>query len=183
MKINYALLITGLTAGLVSSFAFADDNAADTDINNVLTQSGIVKIEWLEPSSFRDIDSSSGLQSRFEQRLFDTLTKALDKDAKKSLKANQTLELVVTNLDLAGDMRPTFGAAAVSELRIVKDLYPPRMTFSYRVLEDGKVIMVGDEKLTDMNFMHHVGVRKDGMAEYESRMLADWLKKTVAPKA
>jgi hypothetical protein len=176
MKISYVLMAAGLLSQLGVNV-----QAEDAQVKNLITESGAVKVEWQAPDSFRDIKTSSGIQSRFEQRLFDTLTQALAKDAQKTLKANQKLELVVTDVDLAGDMRPTFGAAAVSELRIVKDLYPPRMTFSYRVFENDKVIMVGDEKLVDMNFMHRVGMNT-GASDYESKMLADWLKKTVAPK-
>jgi hypothetical protein len=177
MKRIYLLLTAGIMGSLPLSV-----QADEAKVDNPITQIGAVKIEWQDPSSFRDIKTSSGIQSRYEARLFDTLTKELDKNAQRVLKDNQTLELVVTDLDLAGDMRPTFGATSVSELRIVKDLYPPRMTFTYRVLEDSKVIMVGDEKLIDMNFLHHVGMSKNNTAEYESKMLADWLKKTVAPK-
>lgn len=180
MKITYMLM----AAGLMSQMVIADDSAAkvtDGAVDNPITEAGAVKVEWQEPSGFRDIKSSNGIQSRFEARLFETLTKQLDKDAKGILKDNQKLELTVSDVDLAGDMQPTFGAT-VSELRIVKDLYPPRMTFSYRVLEGDKVIMVGDEKLIDMNFLHRVGISKDNMGEYESKMLADWLKKAVAPK-
>jgi hypothetical protein len=182
MKSIHLRIATGLlTAGLMGQLVLTVQ-AEEAQADNLITQAGVVKVEWQDPSRFRDIKTSSGIQSRYEERLFDSLTKELDKNAQRVLKDNQTLELVVTDLDLAGDMRPTFGAASVSELRIVKDLYPPRMTFTYRVLEGSKVIMIGDEKLIDMNFLHHVGMSKNSTAEYESKMLADWLKKTIAPK-
>lgn len=181
-RITTGLFTAGiLTTGLMGSLLFTAQ-AEEAKADNLITQAGVVKVEWQDPSSFRDIKTSSGIQSRYEARLFDSLTKELDKNAQRVLKDNQTLELVVSDLDLAGDMRPTFGATSVSELRIVKDLYPPRMTFSYRVLEDSKVIMIGDEKLIDMNFLHHVKSTRNKTAEYESKMLEDWLKKTVAPK-
>ncbi len=89
--------------------------------------------------------------------------------------------MTVTDVDLAGDMRPTFGATA-DDLRVIKDLYPPRITFSYQVLENDKVIIAGDEKLSDMGFMSGIQSVNDKPFMYETKMLSDWLKKTVAPK-
>ncbi|AVV85201.1 hypothetical protein SPWS13_3492 [Shewanella putrefaciens] len=89
--------------------------------------------------------------------------------------------MMVTDVDLAGDMRPTFGATA-NDLRVVKDIYPPRITFSYQVLENDKVIVAGDEKLSDMGFLTGIQPLNDKPFMYETQMLNDWLKKTIAPK-
>ena len=114
--------------------------AADEAVENPITEDGIVKVEWQDPKSFRDVKASGDIQSRFEARTFKELTKNLNKEAAKILKPNQKLEMVVTDLDLAGDVRPTFGATT-NDLRVVKDLYPPRITFSYKITEGEQVII------------------------------------------
>lgn len=156
---------------MTSSIAAAEEVAV-----NPVTENGIVKIEWQDPKSFRDIKAVGDIQSRYEMRTFDTLTQSLNKEASKVLTANQKLELQVTDLDLAGDVRPTFGASS-QDIRVIKDIYPPRITFSYTVIEDGKVIMVGDEKLSDLGFMNSIGRVNDKSTRYESQLLADWVKK------
>ncbi|MGI2852970.1 DUF3016 domain-containing protein [Shewanella algae] len=173
MKIRYLLL----AAALATSTAMAADKADE----NPVTESGKVKIEWQSPKDFRDIKSASELQSRYEQRLFDTLTQSLDKDVSSSLKENQKLELTVTDVDLAGDVRPTFGAT-VNDIRVVKNVYPPKISFSYRLLEGEQVVMAGDEKLTDMQFLDHVDRINSDSFRYEQRMLKDWFLKTLKPK-
>jgi len=173
MKLTYILL-----AGVFTSTAVI---AADEIVANPVTEQGIVKIEWQDPSSFRDVKAVGDIQSRYENRTFKTLTKNLNKEASKTLKSEQKLEMLVTDLDLAGDVRPTFGAT-MNDIRLVEDLYPPRITFSYKILAGEKIIMAGDEKLTDMGFMQRVGRVSDKPLKYESKLLADWLKKTVAPK-
>ena len=173
MKLRYLLLASVVTSSAVMA---ADDVPVDP-----VTEDGMVKVQWQEPSKYRDIKSSGELQSRFENRMFETLTENLNKEAQKVLKPEQKLELVVTDVDLAGDMRPTFGATA-NDLRVVKDMYPPRMTFSYQVLEGTQVVMAGDEKLTNMSFMNQVGKFNDKPFMYETQLLTDWLKKTVVPK-
>ncbi|QYJ74905.1 DUF3016 domain-containing protein [Shewanella sp. FJAT-52076] len=168
------ILIAGL---FVASSAMADD-AATVDPQ---TQDGAVKISWQEPKKFRDIKSSGELQSRFENRLFETLTKELSKEAAKSLKPNQSLELVVTDVDMAGDMRPTFGATT-NDLRVVKEIYPPRISFSYQVLDGEQVVIAGDEKLTNLNFMNDIRPINDRPFSHEARLLTQWFDKQVAPK-
>jgi len=173
MKIQSLLL-----AGVLScSAAWAADEAPV----NTVTEDGVVKIVWQSPKDFRDIKSSGEIQSRYEKRLFETLTENINKEAAKILKPNQKLEMTITDVDLAGDMRPTFGATA-NDLRIIKDIYPPRITFSYQVLENDKVIIAGDEKLTDMGFMGGIQSLSDKPFMYETKMLTDWLKKTIAPQ-
>lgn len=175
MKVRY-LLIAG---ALMCNVAIADEEV----VPNPMTEEGVVKVEWQEPKNYRDLKTATEVKSRFQQRFFDTITENINKEAEKILKPNQKLEMQVSDVDLAGDLRPTFGATSANELRIVKDLYPPRMTFTYTITEDDKVIMAGDEKLTDMNFMYGTNsTRNQKPFQYESEMLKDWLKKTIEPK-
>lgn len=149
---------------------------------NPLTEKGAVKIEWQKPDDYRDIEAVAGKQSRYEKSVFEKLTKQLSRDAAKVLKPNQKLTMVVTDLDLAGDVRPTFGASP-NDIRIVKDIYPPRMTFSYKVLEGEQVIMAGNEKLSDLGFMSSIrsSSHSDSL-RHEMKLLKDWLRKSVAPR-
>lgn len=155
--------------------------AAEEVKENPVTETGVVKITWQDVDSYRDVKAVGDIQSRYELRVFETLTKNLNKSAEKTLKPTQKLEMVVTDLDLAGDVRPTFGATP-NDIRLIEDIYPPRMTFSYQVLEGDQVIIAGDEKLRDMSFMHTVGTMNDRLLRYESKMLSNWLKKSVEPK-
>ena len=154
---------------------------ADEAKENPVTEEGVVKITWQDVDGFRDVKAVGDIQSRYELRVFETLTKNLNKTAAKNFQPNQKLELVVTDVDLAGDVRPTFGATT-NDIRVVKDIYPPRLTFSYQVLEGDKVIIAGNEKLRDMGFMQTVGVANDKPLRYETKMLDEWLKKSVMPK-
>jgi len=173
MNVKY-LLIAAIFVGHVAI-------AEEAITPNPVTEVGVVKIEWENPQDFRDINTSNELQSRFEARLFDTLTKNINKQAQKTLKPDQQLAMKVTDLDLAGDIRPTFGATP-NDLRIVKDLYPPRATFSYTITEKGNVVLAGDEKITDMSFMHTTQRFSSRPFQYETNLFDQWLQRTIAPK-
>ncbi|QFU24608.1 DUF3016 domain-containing protein [Shewanella eurypsychrophilus] len=177
MKFTHLLL----AGTMVSGAALSGIAVAEEVVENPVTEQGMVKITWQDPKSFRDVKAASDIQSRYEARTFETLTKNLNKEAGKILKPEQKLEMIVTDLDLAGDVRPTFGAT-MNDIRVIQDIYPPRITFSYSILEGDKVVMVGDEKLTDLGFMHTVGRMNDKPLRFEDKLLADWMKKTVKPK-
>lgn len=173
------MLVAGLllSGSILSASTWAEDETAV----NPVTENGIVTVEWQDPKSFSDVKASGDIQSRFENRTFEELTKNLNKEAAKILKPNQKLEMVVTNLDLAGDVRPTFGATP-NDLRVVKNIYPPRITFSYKVIEGDQVIIAGNEKLTDLNFMYSIRSNNDRPNRYENTLLTSWLKDTIKPR-
>ncbi|TCN90634.1 DUF3016 domain-containing protein [Shewanella fodinae] len=178
MKIGY-LFFASVLSIMSAGCAVATEDAAAA---NPVTTSGKVKIEWQSPDKYTDIRTATEVQKRYEQRMFEELTKALDKASAKALKGKEKLELVVTDVDLAGDLRPTFGQASTSDIRIVKDIYPPRINFSYRVLDGDQVIMVGSEKLRDMRFMDRISNIDNSSFRYEKALLSDWFENTVAPK-
>lgn len=174
MKIGYILFAGMLLSGCASS--------VDTELTpNPTTESGIVKIEWHEPKKYRDIKAVGEAQSRYEQRVFDTLTKNLNKTAENTLAPNQSLQMVVTDLDLAGDVRPTFGATS-HDIRVIKDIYPPRITFSYQVKEGDKILIEGEENLTDLSYRYTVGKRDTKALTFETKLLNDWLQKSIQPQ-
>ena len=155
--------------------------AADEKVENPVTQDGVVSITWQSPDKYSDIESTGERQSRFEQRAFDSITENLAKLADKVLTHGEQLQLTVTNLDLAGDVRPTFGASA-NDIRVLKDIYPPKITFSYRVNKGQEVILSGDEELRDLNYLGGIQPRRQESFMYENQMLKQWFNKTIAPQ-
>lgn len=147
---------------------------------SMLTNDGNVNILWQNPSDFSDIEASVGVQSKFEQYLFTELTEELGKLANKHLANDQQLDLTVTNVDLAGDVQPTFGAST-DDIRVVSDLYPPKMRFDYVLTQNGKVIKSGSEKLNNMGFLSDIQPITNDPFPYERDLLLDWFKKTIMP--
>ena len=145
-----------------------------------VTKSGMITIEWDNPQDYTDVKAVGGKQGPYETRVFKDLTDNLAKVAQQNLKSGLTLELIVTDLDLAGNVQSTFGATP-NDIRVVKPVYPPRITFSYSVLEGDKVIMVGDEKLTDLNFMNGLKTPNQTSLHYENALFKSWLVTKVKP--
>ncbi|GAA5191504.1 DUF3016 domain-containing protein [Ferrimonas gelatinilytica] len=145
------------------------------------TQDGVVTVIWQQPEEYADVRTGSGLQSRYQNHVFATLGKELQKSVTPLLQEGQQARFVVTDLDLAGDVRPSFGAAS-SDIRIVKSIYPPRIKFSYSIVgPDGQVVALGEEDLRDMGFDSRPATRHQNEAlRYEIRMLDEWVRRHLA---
>ncbi|MGL4603684.1 MAG: DUF3016 domain-containing protein [Iodobacter sp.] len=133
---------------------------------------GEAKVSWQNPEKYTDIRSSHELQERFEKRIFEHFEQ-LFADLAKPLPGNSTLEITVTDLDLAGEIPPLF-AGRSNEVRIIKELYSPKISFSY-VFTDQDQIITGTENLRDLNFMAGLSRPvKTSEFQYEDKMIKRW---------
>jgi len=133
------------------------------------------EVTWTDYKSYRDIDSGNENRKSFRERTFKSFEKHFSKLA-ATLPEGQVLKIDVTDVDLAGDTN----AAGINQTRIVKQIYIPRMNFSYQLLDGtGKVIQSDEVVVKDMNFMlgNQLKYRNKSLG-YEKKMLDDWFEKT-----
>jgi len=162
MKIrSILLLLAAMAAGSMLT-------AAETKVSPVT-------VKFNESEKFTDVASHFG--GGTDQHYLDTLAAHLQKVASRRLAPGWKLEVTFTDIDLAGDYLPA-GAAGV-DIRIIKDIYVPRQTLFFRLLDaDGKVIKEGERKLTDLNFMSNIGlIDRDMPLYYDKALLTDWAQK------
>jgi len=134
------------------------------------------EVKWNNPDDYRDIHAGEGHRSKFKVNVFATLDKHIAKLVEK-LPDNQKLMIQVSDLDLAGDVN----AGGIRRIRIVKELFFPRIKFSYQLVdENNNEISTGEVNLKDMNFMMSSSLRyRNDFLGYEKQMLDDWFYKTL----
>ncbi|MFZ6778979.1 DUF3016 domain-containing protein [Undibacterium sp. Ji83W] len=145
-------------------------------------QAGEVKVTWQEPEKYTDIRPGNESKSGFQARMIKELDQVFADMAKKLPDACQW-DVTVTDVDLAGDVRPFF-RNTVDDIRVIKDLYWPRMTFSFDLKDEkGKSIASGTENIKDMNFLMRSGLATGNSSfRYEEQMLRDWFAKQQREK-
>jgi hypothetical protein len=143
-----------------------------------------VEVEWVEPTKFTDVMPSNESRKRFREQTLEQLTSFLV-ELGEQLPDSQILSFKVTNLDLAGQVWPTsFVGLGYSggDIRVIRQLDIPRITFSYTLTEQGKVISEQkDVKLKDMGFMQ--SAPRSALREplvYEKAMLEEWFDDTFS---
>lgn len=142
-----------------------------------------VQVSWQQPEKFTDIRPANSTKKAYQERVI----KAFDKiwaEVAKDLPAGYQLAVTVKDLDLAGDVNPMYRIDH-NDVRVVKDIYFPRMTIDYRLTDaSGQQVDTGqDVKIRDIGFMSSqpAGFRSDEFG-YEKRMLKDWYRKNIGNK-
>jgi len=160
MKMLTTILLAWLTIVLIQNVAYAATSV----------------ITWTDHEKYRDIrPSNHGGRKHFRENTFKNFEKHFTK-LSGNLAKGQVLKIDITDVDLAGDTL----VGGIDSLRIVKEIYSPRMNFSYQLVNaDGSEVVSADVVLKDMNFMtgSHLRYRNDSLG-YEKKMLDDWFFKT-----
>ncbi|WP_440874949.1 DUF3016 domain-containing protein [Thalassotalea sp. PLHSN55] len=134
------------------------------------------EVTWTNPDDYRDIrPGNTSTKKRFQEHVFSELEEHFAKLASK-LPEDQKLIIDVTDVDLAGDVR----IGAINQIRIVKDIYHPRIKFSYQLVNaDGSEVVADEINLKDMSFLSGSQMRyRNDAFGYEKKMLDDWFNKT-----
>jgi len=143
---------------------------------------GNAKVSWQEPEKFTDIRPTNESKIGFQERVIKEFDRMFD-DLAKKLPDGYVWEITVTDVDLAGDVRPFF-TPMVNDVRVIRDLYWPRMSFRFDLKdEQGKTVASGTEDVKDMSFLMRLGVASGHTSfQYEEQMLLDWFNKQQKEK-
>lgn len=145
------------------------------------TQSGASKISvtYVDWQKFSDIKDRFDWTEPGEQAILKALEASLQRDARYYVPDGDHLTLVFTDIHLAGDFEPERGPQW-DDIRIVKDIFPPRFDFTYSVTDpSGKVIKSGKENLVDINFQLHVSIDTGDPLHYEKDTLSSWMQRAM----
>ncbi|MET0855202.1 MAG: DUF3016 domain-containing protein [Telluria sp.] len=138
-----------------------------------------VTVAFANPDNFRDMPFSASDRADVLKELTEHF-ESLGKD----LPPGYDLRVEVLDLDLAGELRPSFrGNDEVRVLRGAADW--PRMQLRYTLESNGQVISRGEEALSDMTYLNrNARYAETDKLRYEKRMINEWFKeKFAAPKA
>ncbi|WP_426369608.1 DUF3016 domain-containing protein [Pseudocolwellia sp. HL-MZ7] len=139
---------------------------------------GESEVTWTDPDKYTDVRSGNENRKHFKERIFKSFEKHFAKLSQK-LPEGKTLKINVTNVDLAGDVR----FSSMQQIRIVKDIYIPRLEFSYELVNADKSLAAsGEVDLKDMGFMTSSSAYKSSSdLYYEKRMINKWFKNNFIP--
>lgn len=152
-----------------------------TLIAGAAAHAGQAQVTWQDPDNYTDIREGNDLRDSFRAQLFQDF-ESIFADMARQLPDGYQFEVTVTDVDLAGQVNGMHGASW-QNIRIVKAIYWPRMSFSY-TLKNGaqELLLSGQEEIKDLGFMSGVGSSGKTRFVYEERMLKNWFKKQQREK-
>lgn len=143
----------------------------------IFAQAGQANVKWHDFNDYRDVRPSNETKGSFHKRIASSYEKHFSKLAEQ-LPDEYTFNIEISELDLAGDR-----IGGMNEIRVIKDIYPPRIEFNYSVTtSNGQTIkQANDVKLKDLGFMDRIKMGRDGSFYYEKRLVTDWFEKELIP--
>lgn len=143
-----------------------------------LPAQGPVSVHWTDPNQFTEIRYSGNRFQSQQGNWVQDLAGHFREAIAKQLPAGDKVDLTITDIKRAGQYEPWHGPRS-DDIRVVKDLYPPRLSFKYVWTDaSGKVVAQGEEKLIDSAFlMGDTRLNDSDPLRYEKRMIDEWARK------
>jgi hypothetical protein len=166
MKPNALILAVLIAAGPL--LAAPAGNPAPTESR--------AEVIFFEPQKFTDVRDSYMAEGDRAGYL-DQLRNHIVRQAHRFIPPGHTLQVTFTDIDMAGDFEPWRGPQW-QDVRIIKDIYPPRMELSFRVTDaEGNVVAQGDRVLRDLAFMMKIPMAsQNDPLRHEKALIDDWLR-------
>ena len=173
LPLALALAIAGCASGGGKDMLAADAPRA-------LPESGPVSVRWTDPASFTELRHGYNRYDAAHGSWLTDLAEYLRKRAAAQLPAGERLELTITDVDRAGGYEPWHGVQ-YQDMRVVRDIYPPRMTVQVRHFDaSGALVSEGERKLSDLAFLLGAGpLNNSDPLRYEKRMIDSWLRREL----
>ena len=141
------------------------------------TSASRIEVAFFEPERFTDVRDTGMESERGRDYILGQLKTYLQERAGTYLPEGAILSVRITDVDLAGEFEPWRGPAA-ADVRIVKEIYPPRIKLSFRLSNAaGEVIKQGERELTNLNFlMTAAPTLTSDPYRHDKALLDDWLR-------
>lgn len=143
---------------------------------------GEALVEWKHPEKYTDIRSGDQSVEGMRKSIAKSLGGEFSGLAAQ-LPPGYRLSVTVTDLDLAGEVDP-IPMRTMNEIRVLKDIYFPRMVFDYRLEDPAGAVLLEQSGvvLDDMQYMSAIRTTRSGESFYaERKMIRDWFNKQVLP--
>lgn len=160
-----------MVLALLGASGFALAAAASAPIDD-----GRVVVSFVHPEQFTDAKDHYVESDQGRDAILGELRDHLMDRARRYIPSGERLEVYFTDVDLAGEYEPWRGARW-DDVRIVKDIYPPRVDLHFKLYAaDGRVLQEGERKLSDLAFMYTISINVDDPLRYDKELLDNWVR-------
>lgn len=135
-----------------------------------------VTVRFIAPERFGDQDFRSPYK---REPLMKELERYLQRMGERYLRPGQTLSIAILDVDLAGRYEPF--NTRFSDIRVMRDMTPPRVKLRYRLEMAGRTLASAEETVADLDYLMNVQARNSSeWLPYEKAMLRDWFRRRFA---
>lgn len=171
-------LLAALAVGATACASTGPTGMLAPDAPRALAAQGPVSVAWADPSGFTELRFSGNRWEAARGGWLQDLAEHMRKRGEQVLPAGERLELTILDITRAGQYEPWRGPQ-MNDARIVRDIYPPRMTVQFRHLDAaGNLLAEGERRLTDPAFLTNASpINGNDTLRFEKRMVDSWLRR------
>jgi hypothetical protein len=138
-----------------------------------------VAVTFVAPERFTDVKDADPGSKKGTQSILDELARFLRETGERYLPPDRSLEIRVTDVDLAGEFELWRGPQ-FSGTRFMRELYAPRIDLEFRLTDaGGRVVAEGRRSLRDSNYLMRSQRLTDDRLRYEKDLLREWLRREL----
>jgi len=169
-ELHYKLALRAMLGGLVLMSAAA--------------QAGTASVSFDRPEKFTDARRTA-TSPKPDPKVLDTVRREFESLAARDLTDSQSLEITVTDIDLAGEFEPWFARGGYNNTRVLRAVGWPSMDVRY-VLRDGdQVIHEGETRMADLDYLQEIALKRNRLEPLASEklMMDRWFREEIRPVA
>ena len=138
-----------------------------------------VRVSFTAPETYVDAGLLREDGARAREVTLRTIREELMRLGERYLAPNQTLEVEVLDIDLAGEFEWWHGPY---DIRFLRSYTWPKIKLRFALTDGGETIRSGEETITDLSYQMNViaATRSGEVMPYEKEMLARWFRSRFA---
>ncbi|MFT3897763.1 MAG: DUF3016 domain-containing protein [Thermomonas sp.] len=176
-RFRFAPFLLGAMLALGGCATSGDAATQAAAAPGALPEQGPVSVSWADPSTFSEARISASHQLLRQGDWLQDLAQYMRGQAERRLPPGDTLQLTILDVQRAGQYEPWRGPN-MQDTRIIRDIYPPRMTLRFRQLDaNGQVVAEGERRLIDPAFMQGTYPGDSDPLRYEKGLVDSWLRR------
>lgn len=144
---------------------------------------GAVEVNFVDAKEFTDFSDRDRVVAATQRAYIKELTAFMEKRLADKIAPGHRLQVVITDVDMAGEFEP-WRRGGFDDVRVVKDLYPPRIDLSFRIVDAaGNTLREGNRKLRDLGFMYEARPLDSDPLRHEKELLSSWIREEFRDSA
>jgi hypothetical protein len=142
-----------------------------------------IAVTFVQPERFTDVKDSLLGSPKGTAALLAEIDRYLHTAGERYAPAGLTLNLSITNIDLAGEFEPWRGPQ-FDRVRIMRDVSPPRFALEFRLIDaSGAVVKEGQRVLLDRLYLSSAALNNGDPLYYDKLLMNDWLRREFGTMA
>lgn len=133
------------------------------------------QIRFTDPTKFTDLRYTTSDTEHDTMDLADEFRRYIERRTPAYLPADKRLEVTITDVDMAGELRPS-GASLYMLRRQIRGIYPPRVDLEFRVVNaDGTVERQGRRELRNNAYLYGKYAKQRVPLVHEKALIERWM--------